>query len=294
MVATDNHYVVLLAALIKSIEVNHHTGEKLEFYVIDDGISARNRAKLERSIDPEMTTIHWLRTEEVLPADLALPADGSWFPVTALLRIFIPNFIAQSLDRVLYLDVDMIVLKDISVLWNMNIGDRIVGAVQDISKTVCSPWGGIPNHLELRIPAGTRYFNSGLLLMDPKKWRENGISDRAICALAENVKHATLPDQYALNVALYGQWFELDPLWNNFSAFDVADPYIIHYLDTKPIAKSYNLTPRYQEIFFEYLRLTEWKNTRPESGYRWTMRKIWKKIRKNGFQWIFKKMFTSK
>lgn len=293
VVATDNHYVILLAALIKSIELNHHSGEKLEFYVIDDGISAKNKSKLERSINPSISKITWLRVEDVVPANLTLPTDGSWFPTTALLRIFIPDFIPPSATRVLYLDVDMIVLEDISKLWNTNIGDSIIGAVQDISKTVCSSWGGIPNYEELGIPKEWKYFNSGLLLIDPQKWRENRISHQVIQALQNNLEHASLPDQYGLNVALFDKWYELDPLWNNFSAFDVPNPYIIHYLDIKPIFKSYRLTPRYQKIFFDYLSLTEWRDAKPEGGYKWTLRKIINKTRKNGYQWIFKKIFKT-
>ena len=42
----DNHYAILLATLIKSIESNHHTGEILEFFLVDDGISVKNKQKI--------------------------------------------------------------------------------------------------------------------------------------------------------------------------------------------------------------------------------------------------------
>ncbi|MCH5685125.1 hypothetical protein LWM68_13245 [Niabella sp. W65] len=48
--ATDNHYAILLAALIKSVEINHKTPEKIVFTVIDDGISTANRDKIAQSV----------------------------------------------------------------------------------------------------------------------------------------------------------------------------------------------------------------------------------------------------
>ena len=39
IVASDNHYAILIAALLKSIEVNHKTSEHIDFYIIDDNIS---------------------------------------------------------------------------------------------------------------------------------------------------------------------------------------------------------------------------------------------------------------
>ena len=41
-----NHFAVLLAAMIKSLEINHKTAEKIDIYVIDDKINSKNKSKL--------------------------------------------------------------------------------------------------------------------------------------------------------------------------------------------------------------------------------------------------------
>lgn len=43
VLASDNYYAILIAAMIKSIEVNHKTDEPIDFYILDDNISARNK-----------------------------------------------------------------------------------------------------------------------------------------------------------------------------------------------------------------------------------------------------------
>ncbi|HEY0898104.1 MAG TPA: glycosyltransferase family 8 protein [Sphingobacteriaceae bacterium] len=278
--ASDNHYIILLGALIKSIEINHRTGEKLHFHIIDDGISSKNRIKLERSIDPAKTTLSWFHSSEIVPSGTKLPVDRSAFPLTTYLRLFAPYIVADDLTKILYLDVDMIAMEDISKLWNTDLGAYLFGAVQDLSETVCSSWGGIPNYRELKIPELTKYFNAGLMLLNPKKWRELNITNRVISALHENICHVNFADQYGLNVVLYNQWMELDPRWNSFSVHNIQSPFLIHFLDIKPIFKSYRSNPAYQRYFFYYLEQTEWKDLRPISGYKHVVRKIYNKLKK--------------
>lgn len=45
---TDNHFVVLLAALLKSIDVNHQSDELINFYIVGDNLTQKNKANLEK------------------------------------------------------------------------------------------------------------------------------------------------------------------------------------------------------------------------------------------------------
>lgn len=60
VVTSDNFFSVLLAALIKSVEVNHTSPEFLCFYIIDDGITAHNKKLIEQMIDHTKTSITWV------------------------------------------------------------------------------------------------------------------------------------------------------------------------------------------------------------------------------------------
>ena len=281
VLASDNHYAILIAALVKSIDVHHKTGEQLDFYIIDDNISARNKKKILDSVQSEKITMQWLNVRDIIPPTITFPIDNTAFPLTAYFRVFAPYAVPKELDRILYLDVDMIVLEDISKLWYTDIGDAIFGAVQDLQKVVSCSWGGIPNYKALGMSADTKYFNSGLLLIKAKEWREADITNRVFACLHENLQYINYADQYGLNVALVNQWFELDPRWNWFATFEAAeDPYIIHFLDIKPIFKSYKSVPRFKDIFYTYLNQTAWKNHTPISGNYRVVRKIYNKVKK--------------
>ena len=259
----DNHYAILLAALVKSIEANHATTEKLQFLIVEDGITKTNKARITNSTNPATTTLDWLKMSDCLPEDARLPVDNSSLPLNIYIRLFIPYFIPQNTKRVIFLDVDMIMLADISELWNIDIGDNIIGAVQDQFIQTVNRWGGISNHEDLGIAADNKYFNAGLMLIDILKWENADITNKVLKCLADNKKHIMFQDQYGLNAVLAKHWFSLSPLWNRFANSEDERPYLIHFTGRKPIYKSYEFSEKYKTIFFQYLNMTGWKNFKP-------------------------------
>ncbi len=280
VVASDNHYAILIAALLKSIDINHKTEEHIDFHIIDDGISSTTKDKITTIVDPQRITIKWFDSKNVIPPDTAIPVDSSSFPRTAYMRVFSPYIIDPNARKLIYLDVDTIVQNDISKLWQLDLGEHTIGAVQDVGKTVDCEWGGIPNYKDLGLDANTKYFNSGVMLINPIKWREERISYQVMDALDQYKKHVRLADQYGMNVVMANKWLELDPKWNWFAFKEDVKPYLIHFLDIKPIFKSYNSQEIYKQEFFRYLGMTPWKNFKPISGNHRKIRKIYNKIKK--------------
>lgn len=280
IVASDNHYAILIVALLKSIDENHKTEEHIDFYIIDDGIASGFRAKLAQIVDPSRITIKWFKSKDIIPDGIVIPVDKSAFPLTAYMRVFSPYVVNENVERLIYLDVDTIVQDDISKLWHMDLGDYTVAAAQDVGMTVDCKWGGVANYKELGLTADTKYFNSGVLVINPKKWRSENISRDVIDALSKYKEYVQLADQYGLNVVLANKWLQLDPKWNWFAFKENENPHIVHFLDIKPIFKTYNSKDVYRDEFFRYLSMTPWKNFKPISGNQRHFRKIHNKIKK--------------
>ncbi len=266
VVACDNHYLILLAALLKSIEINHHSPEHIDLWIIEDKVSKKNKIRLENSLSEKMFSINWIDTKSVIPKGVTLPFDKNTYPLTIFMRLFIPYFLPKDVNKALYLDVDMIVLEDISKLWNVDIGDHIVGAVTDsICKTTAV---GIKNHQDLKLDPSSAYFNSGLLLMNIKQWLEYNVTPKVIDCVNKNRDFASFSDQYGLNVVLANKWAELDPLWNYYSNGNLSSPYLIHFFHRKPFYKTYNNNKEYQKLFYEYLNKTAWKGEKPVGEFK--------------------------
>jgi lipopolysaccharide biosynthesis glycosyltransferase len=259
----DNHYAILLAAAIKSVETNHHTEEKLEFFLVEDSISEKNKLRISNSINTGTTTIHWIPASACIPEDASLPVDRSSAPLNVYIRLFVQHFIPKHIKRIIYLDVDMIMLEDVSKLWNTDLGDNIVAAVQDQFIQIVSRWGGVSNYEHFGIAADNMYFNSGLMIIDIEKWVKADVTKKVIACIAEFTHLALYQDQYGLNAVLYKDWYALNPLWNRFAYSEEERPFIIHFTGRKPIYKSYEYSENYRKIFYTYLAMTGWKNFKP-------------------------------
>jgi lipopolysaccharide biosynthesis glycosyltransferase len=280
VVACDNHYMPLLAGLIKSIDVNHKTEEKIYFYILDDGISRKNRIKLEKSVTPGVFTIHWLEMDRVIPEGMSIPYDNSSYPLIIHMRMFIPYFIPKEYEKVIYMDVDMIVNADISGLWNTDLQDYTIAAVIDVRIKEFASRTAIRNYKELGFDGSVKYFNTGLIIMNTKKWRDNDLSPKIFKCIDDNREFANYPDQYGLNVIFANNWLQLDTRWSWSAEEWNPDAFLVHFIWRKPIYKTYMFDKRYQEMFFRYLSMTEWKGFVPITEFRRLLKKSMNKLLK--------------
>ncbi len=286
VVVCDNHYTILLAALLKSIELNHKSNERIVVYIIEDGIFSKNKTKLINSFHSETFDFRWLSLADAIPEGIELPLDNSSWPLNMYGRLFIPHFIESGMQKVIYLDVDMIMEVDISELWNVHLKGNIVGAVQDPRiLTFNNSWGGIRNHVALKLHQDTKYFNTGLLVIDIEEWRRFKVGEKVVDCITQYTEFANFPDQYGLNIVLVNNWLELSPLWNHFADSKTkVKPKIIHYIAKKPIYKYTNALPEYREVFYNYLKNTEWKDFKSRGSLdiyiKKARNKIIKKLRK--------------
>ena len=283
VIVTDEHYVIMLAALLKSIEVNHITTENIDVYVVEDGVTAKSRQCITDTITSAQIRVHWINIKKALPANIQLPADRTSFPVIAYMRLFIPYFVPPAVNKVIFLDVDMLVLTDLSRLWTIELVHYPAAAVQDpLLMTFSNHWGGVKNYEALGFAADTLYFNSGLLVINTRQWEQKQIAQQVIDVVNQNKAYANYPDQYGLNIVLANQWLKLDNRWNYFASGLLPDPYIIHFTTRKPFYKSYNKNSAYQQLFYRYLNLTPFRNARPVSElhrFGKKLGKVWQKVK---------------
>ncbi|WP_262920079.1 glycosyltransferase family 8 protein [Niabella hibiscisoli] len=123
-------------------------------------------------------------------------------------------------------------------------------------------------------------MNSGLLLIDPVKWREINVAEKAFQCSIDNIEYISFADQYSLNVIFNQQWKELDARWNCYAQNDTPDPYLIHFTGMKPIFKGYSGNSRYKEQFFFYLDQTPWKDFTVKNDMLRLMKKLYNKVTK--------------
>lgn len=276
VVTTDDHFVILLAALIKSAESCIAPSTQLVFNIVNDHVTELNKEKLQQSINPEITQIKWIDMDGLVPQGMQLPLDFTSYPLNIYMRFFIPYFMDTSIETVLYMDVDMIVQANLAELFDLDMSQHIIAAVTDPRvKTFDNAWGGVKNYKTLGFTGNMPYFNSGLLLINLNAWRKQAITEQLIQCINSNLSYANYPDQYGLNVVLANQWLILASKWNHFATMPYQElPSVVHFIQRKPIYRSYIGEKLFQKQFFHYLELTQWHDFQPISEFK----RIWQKI----------------
>ncbi|WP_356947942.1 glycosyltransferase family 8 protein [Helicobacter rodentium] len=134
----------------------------------------------------------------------------------AYFRIKLASVLPYEIKRCLYLDIDMLVLKDLRELFALPLGDNIAGVVLDCS----NPYK--EKRLKARdstqedfiFPFRKEYFNSGFMLINLTKWRELQIEYKCMKFLQTYIPQ--VGDQDILNAVIGNKTLKLPPKWNFF------------------------------------------------------------------------------
>ena len=209
--------------------------------------------------------------------DAAILYEKGHFSREMYFRFLIPELLPHY-EKVVYLDCDLIIKRDISELYINDIGNNIMGVVTNITNN--EMYNYAKNVLKI-IPE--RYFNSGVLLINTTQFKKEYVKERCLELLAKMPKLAC-PDQDVLNMVCYEKVQYLDSKWNfqwhhqwDKSGGALAEyfqeqfdnswenPYIVHYTSSekpwkrpdKPLAKQWwayaRKTQCYEEILYRNL-----------------------------------------
>lgn len=177
-----------------------------------------------------------------------------YYSKTTYYRFFISNLYPEY-DKAVYLDSDMIVIGDISELYNTDLGDNYVGAVLDHPVQVTPVF---QDYVEKVVGVSRNsYFNAGMLVMNCKAFREKGILDKFIKLLHE-YSFVVAQDQDYLNVICKGKVTVINQAWNVQIFGEVTLPpeefKIAHYnMGAKPWHYD---DCRFKEFFWKYAEQT--------------------------------------
>jgi len=275
--ASDAAYAMPLTVMMKSLLVNKRECCPVTFYVIDAGLADSDKDRLIESCSPEGVSIHWVPFKE--SEFLGLPSWGR-IPLVTYSRLMIGNLLPVSLKKVIWLDCDLIVQEDVLRLWQYNLGDEALLAVQDLVIPYVSSAFGLRHYEKLGLAPQVKYFNAGVMVVNLEWWRLNSVTEKVLKYLRQNHKSVNFYDQDGLNAVLCQNWRELDPRWNQiagvagkgFFSVDhltpesyrqvIADPWIIHFAGSwKPWNSLWGNQRR--DLFFRYLDQTSWAGWRP-------------------------------
>ena len=207
--AADNNYAQHVAVAMASVMTNVKSGCSVRFFLLSDGIET---ALLERIKETASRFC-----AELIVIDLSKAAGfekvytSGHISRAAYFRLALPDILPPDVTKIIYLDTDLLVLGDITKLWDVDLEGLPLAAVPDYG-IMASKRSMKEKEKTIRLPAGDAYFNSGVMVMDVGKWREHGYTQAVVDVVAKHeLRHH---DQDALNWVFAGKWKKLPLSWN--------------------------------------------------------------------------------
>jgi lipopolysaccharide biosynthesis glycosyltransferase len=280
--ACNAGYMMPMTVMLSSLVDHFDRDRDLTIHVLNSNSTQEQRDGVTKSL--KMMRPDWNRVRvkwySVVPPNLAVKQVRR-HTHDIFSRFLAPFLLPEEIDRALYLDCDIVVLKDIGELWDSTAGSpAVVHAVHDLTIPWVSSRQGVFDYKDRGIPADAPYFNSGVLLIHLKRWRERDLTNRLIEYLSENGPKVNEADQGALNALLWNEWEKINQRWNSHSCLNVTDnrketglsakewhdlrlhPWLVHYTAYKKPWMKGVVFPRYT-YFYSYLQRTVYKDTIP-------------------------------
>lgn len=279
--ATNHDFCPYTAVAIVSL-LENNKGEQINVHLFTIGV---DHPQIEQML--QLVSAYKDVKLQVYPVDESLlkgfphPGVYSW---AAYLRLFAASLL-PSLEKALYLDVDMVIIGSLKELWDMDISHYSCAAVYDsiLSYNMTKDFLGYDYYRE-------GYANSGMLLLNLAYWREHQVE----LHISEYLKNhpVRLCDQDVLNIILHSTIKFIHPKWNCHTGYFAFPPLvrddqkkyikslwrgakIAHF--TGPAKPWYKecVNP-YKKSFKRFMQLTSWKDSQelvlqPNFWKRWTI-----------------------
>lgn len=278
----NDKFVPQLGAGICSVCENNRQVEEIHFYVFSSGITSQNKVELQqlaKSYERDITIIEIKDIQEYLDFEF----DTLGWNQVILARLFMSKILPESVDKILYMDGDTIVRGSLKELWELDLKGKTLGMSIE-------PTANRQRKNELGLEE-KYYYNSGVLLVDLKRWRQMKAEELIIDFYREKKGNLFAPDQDAINGALKDEIIPIFPKYNfcniyyqypyrflckltrplkYFSEIEFVEslnnPIIIHFLGEERPWRKGN-THKYRDDYKKYLKMTAWKDAPMEEGW---------------------------
>lgn len=248
----DDSYAPFLAVALNSAIKNSDPQRNYKAIVLYQDLGADNISRLQ-SLQNENFKIELMPIRanmEALDDRMSNRLRCDYFTLTIYFRLFIPSMFPQY-DKGIYIDSDVVLTDDIAKLFDIDIGENYIGACNDLSIADIPP---LVAYTEKAVGVNAKeYINSGVLLMNLKKMRDDDLEGHFLALLNKYHFDSIAPDQDYLNAMCNGKIYYLEEKWDtmpNDAKPMLTETSLIHYnLFSKPWCYD---GIQYEEQFWNY------------------------------------------
>lgn len=277
---SDERFAGVFATSVLSLFDSNREADEITVYLIEDHITEESKAKFQKiaqAYHREIITIPMPDLEKLAGVRIVIPKYNR---MATYGRLFIASCLPKDIDKVIYADCDTIFVDSIEELWRTDISNYQVGMVNDAQSA--------GHRRILGIPGAGIYYNSGIMLVNLRRWREEHMEKTFVDYIRSQGGYVPIPDQGVLNAVCDGKILCLPLRYNAFSILYALDydtvmkvrcpnefyskaeteeslrhPAIVHFVTNifmpiRPWVRG--CTHPYTTKYLEYRNMTPWKN----------------------------------
>ncbi len=284
----DDGYVKYCSVVIASILKNSKADETFTFHIINDGsITQESKNKLAQLKHIKDFEIKYYAQNKKLHHEQRNDTRAD-IPMVTNYRMMISS-ILKDIDKIIFMDADLIIVDSLSELWNTNIDNYYMACCPSTEE------GASYYQRSLDIPDNYKYCNTGVMLANLKLWRQNHIEDLLFEKEKKYRGIYKYYDQCIFNITLYdkilylNQKFNFRPaVWDNKKALskfhkDKNNPVIIHW--ASPYKPWNNKNVKHFDDYKKYTKLTPFYND---------FKELYKELNKNARKELVQNLFSIK
>lgn len=276
--STDDNFVQHCCIMLTSV-LKHN--DNIVVYLLTEGLKDDNLKKIKEEVESKGGEFHLILVDGTIIAQLPMPdtSELSHISSATYYRLLITYLLPENIDKILYLDCDIIARKSLKELWELDIDNYALGGVYQIAKET------VEEIIRLGYPPKYGYFNAGVLLINLDYWRKHKISDTLLSYLVDNYGVIKYHDQDALNFVLHKEWLVLPCKWNMMSVYfskdiflikdvyngevinnyidyrnqleiEMVDPTVIHYVSKPKPWDPYSIHP-FRKEYYKYAKFSK-------------------------------------
>ena len=206
LVSLDENYLPQLRVMLYSASLNN-PGVHFRVFLLHRGFSTELLSSLSRQLEVLDMELRAIRVDERLFENAPVMKQ---YPQEMYYRLLAAQLLPEDMDRIIYLDPDILVINPLTPLWRLDMGGKLFAAAAHTGMTELAN-----NVNRLRLGTERNYFNSGVLLIDLASCRAEVEPEEIFSYVSEHADELVLPDQDVLNALYSSRILELDDaLWN--------------------------------------------------------------------------------
>jgi lipopolysaccharide biosynthesis glycosyltransferase len=201
----NNDYIRHCAVMLRSLR-DFNPRQDLDVFIVHSQLESDERARLVGYLNSFLPSVSFLQVDEALLQGFP---ESAHVKLASYYRLLLPEILPCVLDRIIYLDSDLIVTGSLDDLWTLPLEGHLLAAVSDRNLDA--------QRKRLGLGSDSPYFNAGVMTFQLSEWRKLDVASRGLAFARNNPGKLDNCDQDVLNHLFENQGLIIHQRWNAMS-----------------------------------------------------------------------------